>query len=104
VVRTRVVEEPASDRPAARAAAAAPIDARPEAVLDPFEIGGRSLDILDQELRAMNRPRLLNIITAYGLNPAQKDISWMTDPQLVRFIVVAVEAQLLTGRAGAPRE
>jgi hypothetical protein len=66
----------------------------PEPVLDPFEIGGRNLDILRQELTALNRPRLLNIIAAYDLNPAGEDISWMTHPQLVHFIVVAVDTQL----------
>ena len=71
----------------------------PEPVLDPFEIGGRSLDVLKQELGALNRPRLVNIIAAYELNPAGTDVSWMTDHQLVQFIVTAVEAQLaLRGR------
>ena len=71
----------------------------PEPVLDPFEIGGRSLDVLKQELGALNRPRLLNIISAYDLNPSGTDPSWMSDHQLVQFIVTAVEAQLaLRGR------
>ncbi|HXH23803.1 MAG TPA: hypothetical protein VNI78_01055 [Vicinamibacterales bacterium] len=95
VVRTRIVEEPRSSSPAPRMVRAQGGDARPEAILDPFEVGGRSLDILDQELRALNRPRLLNIIAAYDLNPAREDLSWMTDAQLVRFIVVAVDAQLI---------
>jgi hypothetical protein len=69
--------------------------ASPEAVLDTFEIGSRSLDVLRQELGALNRPRLLNIIAAYDLNPAGEDISWMTDAQLVTFIVTATEVQLL---------
>jgi hypothetical protein len=64
-------------------------------VLDPFEIGERSLDVLAQELHALNRPRLLNVIAAFDLNPAGEDVSWMSDDQLVTFIVVAVEAQLL---------
>ena len=46
--------------------------AGPEPVLDPFEIGARNLDVLRQELTALNRPRLLNIIDAYDLNPAQR--------------------------------
>jgi hypothetical protein len=66
----------------------------PEPVLDPFEIGARNLDVLRQELTALNRPRLLNIINAYDLNPAREDVSWMTDHQLVHFIVVAVDIQL----------
>ena len=66
----------------------------PEPVLDPFEIGGRSFDILRQELGALNRPRLLNIIAAYNLNPGTEDISWMSDRQLLQFIITAVDAQL----------
>jgi hypothetical protein len=94
VVRTRVVEEPASDHPAPRMTTVPRRDVRPEAVLNPFEVGGRNLDILEQELHALNRPRLLNISTAYELNPTRQDITWMSEPQLVRFIVVAVDAQL----------
>jgi hypothetical protein len=95
VVRTRVIEHAASDHPAPRMVKGPAREVKPEAVLDPFEIGGRNLDILAQELRALNRPRLLNIIAAYDLNPSNQDIAWMTDAQLVRFIVVAVEAQLV---------
>jgi hypothetical protein len=95
VVRTRVIEEPKSSAPAPRMIKKPPLDVRPEAVLDPFEIGARNLDILAQELRALNRPRLLNIIAAYDLNPGHEDVSWMSDAQLARFIVVAVETQLM---------
>jgi hypothetical protein len=99
-VRVRPVEVPNSVAPKPRD----PIVSRimppgPEPVLDPFEIGGRNLDVLRQELGALNRPRLLNIITAYDLNPAGEDLSWMSDRQLIQFIVTAVEAQLaLRGR------
>jgi hypothetical protein len=95
VVRTRVVEDAKSDHPAPRMVTAPGRDVKPDAVLDPFDIGARNLDILQQELRALNRPRLQNIIAAYDLDPAGQDLSWMTDAQLVRFIVVAVEAQLM---------
>jgi hypothetical protein len=67
----------------------------PEPVLDPFEVGSRSLDVLAQELGALGRARLLNIIAAYELNPAREDLAWMTDAQLIMFIVKAVEHQLL---------
>ena len=70
---------------------------RPEAVLDPFESGGRNLDVLRQQLGALNRPRLLNIIAAYDLNPGGEELSWMSDAQLVTFIVTATEVQLLRG-------
>jgi hypothetical protein len=99
-VRTRVAERPASHAPAARVITA-PVHGvapGPEPVLDPFEIGARSLDVLGQELNALNRPRLLNIIDAYDLNPGGEDIAWMSDAQLVRFIVVAVDVQLLQRR------
>lgn len=66
----------------------------PEPVLNPFSIGERSLDVLHQELGALNRPRLLNIISACELNPAGDTLSWMTDRQLIQFIVTAVETQL----------
>ena len=98
VVRTRLVEEPASQAPAPRAVVVpvSPRAARPQAVLDPFEVAAQSgLQVLEQELHALNRPRLLNIIAEYDLNPGGEDINWMTEAQLVRFIVVAVEAQLL---------
>ena len=94
-VRVRPIEVPFTDGPRPRD----PVVSRgvppgPEPVLDPFEIGGRSLDLLHQELGALNRPRLLNIISAFGLNPAKEDVSWMSDRQLTQFIVTAVEAQL----------
>ena len=101
-VRVRSVELPISQTPAPRQVTVTRVvPPGPEPVLDPFEIGGRSLDILRQELGALNRPRLLNIITAYDLNPVGADVSWMSDAQLVHFIVVAVEAQMMLRVHGA---
>jgi hypothetical protein len=95
-VRVRTVETPISDAPAPRSVTTTRVvPAGPEPVLDPFEIGGRSLDVLRQELGALNRPRLLNIITAFDLNPGGEDVSWMSDRQLVHFIVTAVDAQMM---------
>ena len=68
-------------------------------MLDPFEVGGRNPDILRQELHALDRPRLLNIIAAFGLNPAGKNVAALSDEQLITFIMVAVEAQLAVQRA-----
>jgi hypothetical protein len=96
-VRVRVPEVAVSSAPAPRMHTVAVGPPRPEAVLDPFEIGSRSLDVLRQELGALNRPRLLNIIAAYDLNPKGDDITWMTDAQLVTFIVTATEVQLVKG-------
>lgn len=98
-VSVRVLPAPHSEAPAPRRPARVPpVAARPEPVLDPFEIGARSLDVLRQELAALNRPRLLNIIAAFDLNPGGEDLHWMTDAQLVHFIVVAVDTQLAGGR------
>ena len=94
-VRVRPVELPLSDAPKPRdPVVARVVSPGPEPVLDPFSIGERSLDVLHQELGALNRPRLLNIITAYALNPGGEDVSWMTDRQLMQFIVTAVETQM----------
>lgn len=92
IVRTRIREEPKSSAPAPRMVRMPQRDLRPEAVLDPFDVSG-GLDILEQKLRALNRPRLLDIIGAYSLNGTNEDLSWLTESQLVRFIVVAVETQ-----------
>ncbi len=92
-VRVRVAPTPVSSEPAPRPKAT-PIAPPVEAVLDPFEVARRSVDILRQELTALNRPRLLNLITAYDLNPGNEPMAWMTDAQLTRFIVVAVETRL----------
>lgn len=101
-VHVRAVEEPYSTAPEPRAVTVSRVmPPGPEPVLDPFEIGARNLDVLRQELHALNRSRLLNIITAFDLNPAGEDLSWMTDHQLAHFIVVAVDAQL-TQRARTP--
>ena len=94
-VRVRTVELPHSTAPEPRSVTVSRVmPPGPEPVLDPFEIGGRNSDLLRQELGALNRPRLLNIISAFDLNPAGEDLSWMTDHQLAHFIVVSVETQL----------
>ena len=71
---------------------------RPDAVLDPFEVGERSLDVLRQELTALNRPRLVNIISAFDLAGMDADITRMTDRELVGLIVGAVETRLSSAR------
>jgi hypothetical protein len=82
-VRTRIVETPISKAPAR-----AP-------VLDPFEIGARNLDILEQELGALDRSRLLDIVANWRLNSGGVDLASLNDPQLVQLIVAAVESRLL---------
>jgi hypothetical protein len=95
VVRTKAIEEPASDAPALHTRTARSRPAGTHPILDPFEVGSRSLDILAQELRALGRARLLNIIVAYDLNPGEEDLQQLSDAQLITLIVVAVEHALL---------
>jgi hypothetical protein len=94
-VRERVVETPFSSRPARRRVVRDAYPSGPEPVLDPFDVGRRNPDILRQELHALNRPRLINIITAYGLNPAGIRLDTLSDEQLISLIVSTVEAERL---------
>ena len=82
-VRTRIIETPVSQAPARHP------------VLDPFDIGARSLDILEQELGALDRSRLLDIVANWRLNSGGLDLTEFSDPQLVQLIVAAVESRLL---------
>lgn len=94
-IRTHVIETPASEAPAPRILTTSPRFVGTKPILDPFEVGSHSLDILDQELRALGRARLLNMIVAYELNPGGGDLQRRTDAQLITLIVGAVEAALL---------
>jgi hypothetical protein len=75
-----------------------PMETRHRPLLNPFEVGSRSFEILQKDLGALSRARLLDIIHAFDLNPANEDIGWMSDAQLRHFICVAVETQLLHRR------
>lgn len=93
VVRVKRIEVPISSAPAVRRVTRSRVvPPGPEPVLDPFEIASHNHDQLRQSLGALNRPRLLNIIAAYDLNAAGEDLTWMSDAQLVHFIVTAVAA------------
>jgi hypothetical protein len=92
-VRAKAVELPASDAPAARVVAVPYTGPRP--ILDPFEVGEKSLDVLTQELHALGRGRLLTIIAAYHMNSTNLDLAAMTDRDLIVLIVSRVEARLL---------
>lgn len=91
-VRTRTVEVAASDEPARRVVRVPYSGPRP--ILDPFDVGERSLDILAQELGAIGRARLLHIIAAYHLSSQAGDVSRMSDAELITLIVTRVEARL----------
>ena len=97
-VRVPIIDEPVSDKPASRRVVVERMIPKPEPVLDPFEIGERNLDILRQELTALNRPRLLNIISAFELASADTDLTSMSDAELIGLIVGVVETRLLSSR------
>jgi len=102
-VRTPVEEIPESTQPAPRFTTVPRAPAiGPEPILNPFEVGAKNLDILRQELGALGRGRLLNIIAAYELNPSGQNVDVFTEAQLVAFIVAAVEARLLHSINRAP--
>ena len=92
-VRARAIELPASSGPAPRVVTVPP-SGGPRPILDPFEVGERSLDVLWQELHALGRARLLHIIAAYHLNSVNADLSPMSDEELISLIVKRVEARL----------
>ena len=65
---------------------------------DPFEIWKLGPEVLRASLSLMPRADLMAMIDDSGLNPAGKDLSRLTDRQLVTFVMTAVEAQILQGR------
>jgi hypothetical protein len=81
---------------ARRSAPAAAINASVD-LPDPFELFQQHPETMRSRLGAWPRATLLHIITGFDLNPAGKDLSWLSDQQLVTFIVTAVEAQLSAG-------
>jgi hypothetical protein len=64
-----------------------------EASLDPFEVLRRGRAALRARLRVRTRSQLLAIIDRCDLNPANKDLSQLSDVQLVTFIITAAEVQ-----------
>ena len=65
---------------------------------DPFELYTLGPDRMRARLSALPRVTLLEIITAFELNPAGKSLAWLSDHQLVTFIVTATEVQIRQGR------
>ena len=92
-IRIPVMDEPISDQPAERRVVMQRTIPRPEPVLNPFDVGGHNIEILRQELTALDRPRLLTIISAYELG-GRFNLTRMSDAQLVGIIVAAVERTL----------
>lgn len=61
--------------------------------IDPFEVLRRGRAALRARLRLLTRPDLLAIIETYGLNPAQANVTPLSDSQLVTFIITATDVQ-----------
>ena len=91
----------AADAPPARSAVT-PLRSsdyvRASTTIDPFAVFALGHDALRLQLRSFSRAELLTIIDAHDLNPAQLSLAWLSDSQLVTFIMTAIEAQLLQGR------
>lgn len=67
-------------------------------VPDPFRLYDSGSEAMRNRLNALPRRILLDVIASFGLNPAKKDVTWLSDRQLVVFIETAVEAQRAMGR------
>lgn len=66
-----------------------PVSVEPRAILDPFAVYAEGERILRQQLNALPRDQLLNIIIAYRLEPALEDTN-ATRGELAEAIVRAV--------------
>jgi hypothetical protein len=75
-----------------------PIATASVAPVDPFEVLPLGKAALRARLRGLTRPELLATIEQYNLNPAVKDLTRLSDSQLVTFIVTAADVQALLGR------
>jgi hypothetical protein len=84
-------------RVVARRAVVAAVESATTELPDPFELIQLGTDRMRARLNALPRTTLLSIIVAFGLNPAGKSLAWLSDRQLVTFIVTATEVQ--TGQA-----
>ena len=62
-------------------------------VPDPFVLLQSGREAMRDRLLALPRDMLLDVIAGFGLNPAGKSLTWLTDRQLVTFIITAAEVQ-----------
>jgi len=67
-------------------------------VPDPFALFAGGAAHLRAALLPLSRATLLATIDAHGLNPAKKSLAWLTQRQLVTFIVTAVDVQVRSGK------
>jgi hypothetical protein len=63
------------------------------AAFDPFMLFALGEHVLRRELQLLRRATLLALIIKYDLNPRALNVSTFTRPQLVAFIVTAVEVR-----------
>jgi hypothetical protein len=63
----------------------------------PFQLYTLGVERMRARLSALPPVTLLEIITAFELNPAGKSLIWLSDRQLVTFIVTATEVQVRQG-------
>lgn len=85
-------------RVVARRAVVAAVESATTDLPDPFELIQLGTDRMRARLYALPRVTLLSIIAASGLNPAGTSLTWLSDRQLVTFIVTATEVQTRQAR------
>ena len=66
-------------------------------LLDPFDLYAGGVTNMRAQLAVLPRSMLLDTIETFGLNPAGKSLAWLSNAQLVTFIVTAVEVQSAAG-------
>lgn len=92
---TRVIARRAVVDSAKDAAVAAALQSQ---LPDPFALYVGGVTGMRARLAVLPRSMLLDIIETFGLNPAGKSLSWLSNAQLVTFIVTAVEVQSVSGK------
>ena len=65
---------------------------------DPFALYAHGVTTMRAGLAVLPRRTLLDIIATFNLNPARKSLAWLTQAQLITFIVTAVEVQVASGK------
>lgn len=89
-----VFDGPAEDRPVVRRVAVEPRRIIPHAILDPYVVFAEGENVLRQQLRALSRDQLVNIVRAYDL--ADTPASVVDDGsrhELAEYIVRAMKRQ-----------
>jgi hypothetical protein len=64
---------------------------------DPFNLYSDGVTNMRARLSVLPRSMLLKMIETFGLNPAGRSLAWLSNSQLVTFIMTAVEVQSASG-------